>query len=72
MMGVGTWGFRRRGEEVLNDITCIAAMLGASTLVLVGGVVHGIRTRLDRFSLGALSGFTLLSAMMTAGAVGQI
>lgn len=56
----------------MTDIGCIAALLGASTLVLAGGVVHGLRTRLDRVSTAALTGFTLLSGLMAAGAIGQL
>jgi hypothetical protein len=56
----------------MTDIGCITTLLGASTLVLAGGVVHGLRTGLDGVSTATLAGFTLFSGLMAAGAIGQL
>lgn len=53
----------------MTDATCLAGLLSASTLVLSGGTVHAVRTRLDGVSTMAIAAMTGFSGLMTAGAL---
>lgn len=53
----------------VNDATCLAWLLIASTSILAGGTIHALRTRLDAVSTLAIAGMTTLSGLMTAGAI---
>ena len=53
----------------MNDATCLAWLLIASTSILAGGTIHALRTRLDAVSTLAIAGMTTLSGLMTAGAI---
>lgn len=55
----------------MSDIECIATFMGISTAVLLGGVVHGVRTSIDHISIGAMSGMTMVCGLMASGAAGQ-